>query len=74
MSDDAATVLDIILACRRLRRFTEGVNEQAFRTNEEKHWAAVSQLLIIGEAVNRLSDRFRAYHPHGPRSPPCEIA
>ena len=63
MTDDAATVLDIILACRRLRRFTEGVNEQLFRTDEEKHWAAVSQLLIIGEAANRLSDGFRADHP-----------
>ena len=62
MSDDAATILDIVLACRRIRRFAQGVDEQAFRRDEQKHWAAVSQLLIIGEAVKRLSAGFVAKH------------
>lgn len=62
MPDDAATVLDIVLACRRLRRFVEGVDEAAFQKNEEKRWAAFSQLLLIGEAATRLSAAFRAGH------------
>jgi uncharacterized protein with HEPN domain len=44
----------------------QGVDEVQFRSDEEKHWAAVSQLLLIGEAANRLSDAFRADHPRVP--------
>lgn len=62
MSDDAATVLDIVLACRRLRRFVESVDEGRFQADEEKRWATVSQLLLIGEAARRLSDAFQAAH------------
>ena len=51
MPNDAATVLDIILACRRVKRFTEGVDEPGFQSDEEKRWAVFSQLLIIGEAA-----------------------
>jgi len=34
MPDDAAIVLDIALACRRLRRFMQGVDEVQFRSDE----------------------------------------
>jgi len=66
MPDDATAALDIVLACRRVLRFTEGVEEPAFLADEEKHWAAASQLLLIGEAVKRLSDRFQEEHSHIP--------
>jgi uncharacterized protein with HEPN domain len=59
MADDAATVLDIVLACRRIAQFLSGIDEPHFLAAEEKHWAVVSQLSIIGEAVRRLSDEFR---------------
>lgn len=62
MRDDPSSVLDIVLACRRLGRFVEGVDEPTFQANEEKRWAAVSQLLLVGEAANRLSGDFRATH------------
>ncbi len=62
MQDDAASILDILLACRRVTRFTEGVDETAFQADEEKRWAVFSQLLIIGEAANRLSVEFQADH------------
>ncbi|MBM4036545.1 MAG: DUF86 domain-containing protein [Planctomycetes bacterium] len=62
MRDDPTAVLDIVLACRRLRRFIEGVDEPAFQADEEKRWAVFSQLLLVGEAANRLSGEFRAAH------------
>ena len=58
MPDDLATVLDIVLACRRVSRFLVGTSELEFLENEEKHWAVASQLLLVGEAVRRLSDSF----------------
>lgn len=62
MWDDSAAVLDIVLACRRLARFVEGADERHFQANEEKRWATVSQLLLIGEAAKRLSGAFQAAH------------
>lgn len=52
---DDATLLDIAQAARRVIAFVEGVDEASFIANAEKHWAVVAQLLVIGEAVRRLS-------------------
>ena len=68
MVDDAATVLDLVLACRRIGRFLAGIDEAAFLAGEEKRWAVVSQLAMIGEAVRRLSEDFRNARPHIPWS------
>jgi uncharacterized protein with HEPN domain len=60
---DEAVLVDIAQAAHRIEAFVKGVNEVAFTRNEEKHWAVVSQLLVIGEAVTRLSDEFTSSHP-----------
>ncbi len=59
MSADLATILDIVLACRRVDKFLSESNEASFLLDDEKQWAVVSQLILIGEAVRRLSDEFR---------------
>jgi len=63
MPDDAATIVDILASCRRIERFVSGVDRKLFHASEEKHWAVASQLLVIGEAVTRLSSGFRQSHP-----------
>jgi uncharacterized protein with HEPN domain len=63
MPDDAATVLDIVLACRRIVRFTRDTDQISFLADDEKHWAVVSQLMLIGEAVRRLPTDFLDQHP-----------
>lgn len=60
---DDATLLDIAQAARRIAAFVEGVDEASFAANSEKRWAVVAQLLIIGEAVTRLSKEFTSAHP-----------
>ena len=60
---DDATLVDIAGAARRIAAFVEGVDEAVFIANAEKHWAVVAQLLVIGEAVTRLSDEFTSSHP-----------
>ncbi len=60
---DEATLLDIAQAGGRIVTFVENVDEKSFKDNAEKHRAVVSQLLIIGEAVTRLSDEFTSSHP-----------
>jgi adenine-specific DNA-methyltransferase len=63
MWGDEAVLVDIAQAAHRIEAFVEGVDEIAFTSNEEKHWAVVSQLLVIGKAVTRLSDEFASLHP-----------
>jgi uncharacterized protein with HEPN domain len=60
---DEAVLVDIAQAAYRIKSFVKGVDEVAFTSNAEKHWAVVSQLLVIGEAVTRLSDEFASSHP-----------
>ena len=66
MPAEFATILDIVLACRRIGKFLLGVDEASFLLEEEKHWAVASQLILIGEAVGRLSDEFRQANPEVP--------
>ena len=66
MEGDLATVLDIVLAGRRIARFVAACDEAAFNAAEEKRWAVVSQLSIVGEAVRRLSAGFRDSRPQIP--------
>jgi len=58
MPNDLTTVLDIVIACRRIHRFLAGAEESTFLDDEEKQWAVVSQLMVVGEAVRRLTDQF----------------
>ena len=66
MSDDAVTVIDLVTACRRIARFVENLDDAQFLADEVRHWAVVSQLIIIGEAVGRLSQEFTAGRSHIP--------
>jgi uncharacterized protein with HEPN domain len=63
MDSDLATVLDIVLAGRRIARFIANSDETSFVADEEKRWAVVSQLTIVGEAVRRLTDEFLHSRP-----------
>ena len=62
MRDDVATVLDIVLACRRIARFIAGSDQALFLNDERAQWAVASQFTLIGEAAGRLSDEFRDQH------------
>lgn len=62
MPRDRATVLDIVLACRRIQRFTTGLSRDGFLSDEKTQSAVLHQLLLIGEAAKRVSDSFRAAH------------
>jgi uncharacterized protein with HEPN domain len=63
MPRDEATVLDIALACRRIVQFRGLLDRVGFLADEKSVSAVLHQILVIGEAVKRLSDRFRAAHP-----------
>ena len=58
----------MLKAARLIIQFQEGIDQQVFLTNPEKQSAIIYQVMIIGEAVKRLSAEFRAQYPEIPWS------
>jgi uncharacterized protein with HEPN domain len=66
MRVDEETLLDLAQACRRIAAFLGRVDEAAFLEDEKTQSAVTHQILVIGEAVKRLSPEFRQSHPEVP--------
>lgn len=66
MYHDKATLLDIARAARLVLEFKEGLDKAAFLEDIKTQSAILHQLMIMGEAVKRLSTDFRADHPQVP--------
>ena len=66
MDRDPASVLDIVLACRRLKGFVAGRSREDLDRDELLQYAALHATALIGEAANRLSAEFRQAHPEIP--------
>jgi uncharacterized protein with HEPN domain len=59
-SSDDVILLDVATAARRVVSFIEGMDESAFRADFKTQSAVQHQMLIMGEAVKRLSPEMRA--------------
>ena len=58
--DDAEFVRHIVEAINLIEQYVKGVDEEAFIKNNEKHDAAIRELIVIGEAAKGISDNFKA--------------
>lgn len=66
MPRDEAHLLDILKAARLALEFKGTADKDAFLADAKTQSAVLHQLLVIGEAVKRLSPEFRAAHPEVP--------
>jgi uncharacterized protein with HEPN domain len=66
MSRDDATLLDILRAARLAVEFKGAADKIAFTRDLKTQSAILHQLILLGEAVKRLSEEFRARHPEVP--------
>ncbi|HEY9660422.1 MAG TPA: DUF86 domain-containing protein [Allocoleopsis sp.] len=66
MSRDNASLLDIVRAARLILEFAQGLEKTELAANLEKQSAILYQIVILGEAVKRLSSEFRNQHPEIP--------
>ena len=66
MSRDDAALLDIARSLRLIIEFTREMDESYFLDDLKTQSAVLHQLLVLGEAVKRLSPEFRARHPEIP--------
>lgn len=62
MSRDDATLLDILKAARLIVEFKGKLTKKVFLHDIKTQSAILHQLLVIGEAVKRLSEDFRTQH------------
>jgi uncharacterized protein with HEPN domain len=60
---DDAVLLDIVKAARLAQAFTQGFDKPAFLGDLKTQSAVLHQLLVVGEAVKRLSQQFRDQYP-----------
>ena len=63
MPRDDATLLDILRAARLAVTFKGDLDTPAFLNGLKTQSAILYQLLVLGEAVKRLSEGFRTSHP-----------
>ncbi|MFZ1755620.1 MAG: DUF86 domain-containing protein [Caldilineaceae bacterium] len=66
MPRDDATLLDVMKAATQIDLFLGGMPKQAFLADAKTQSSVLYQLLVIGEAVKRLSSAFRSQHQHIP--------
>ena len=59
---DSSALVDIYRAASKVVEFSQGFDERAFLADERTQSAILHQLLVIGEAVKRLSTEFRRGH------------
>ena len=66
MHRDDATLLDIAKAARLVQVFAEGKSKEDFLDDAKTQSSILYQLVVIGEAVKRLSDEFRVQQSNIP--------
>jgi uncharacterized protein with HEPN domain len=60
------TVADIVFAARRVAQFVDGMTRTVLEEDLLVQSAVLHQVLVMGEAVKRLSPEFRAAHAELP--------
>ena len=66
MSRDDAAILDMLRAARLATEFVGDKDLVALEENLQLQSSVLFQLLVLGEAVKRLSEQFRDRHPEIP--------
>jgi uncharacterized protein with HEPN domain len=68
MPRDEAVLLDIDRAARLVLEFKQGIDKDSFLEDIKTQSAILHQLMVMGEAVKRLSLDLRTKHPEIPWS------
>jgi uncharacterized protein with HEPN domain len=63
---DDAYLLDMLLAARKVRDFTQGISWEQFQSDEIVQNAVMRQIQIIGEAARKISPEYQQAHPEIP--------
>ena len=59
---DDALLLDMLIAARKIQRFTADLSADDFLANDMVQSAVIREIQVIGEAARMISDEIRAMH------------
>lgn len=62
MSRDQQSIQDIWNAAQEILSFTAGMDQSSLAADRRTQAAVLYEIVVIGEAANRLSNDFRAMH------------
>jgi len=60
---DDAYLLDMLLAARKILKYTQGVDFARFEEDEIMQDAVMRRIQIVGEAARKISSEFKEAHP-----------
>mgnify|MGYP003604478713 CR=1 FL=1 len=63
MRSDDALLLDMLIAARKIVRFSAGMNLDAFEADEMAQSAIIRELQVIGEAARLVSEEAKTAYP-----------
>jgi uncharacterized protein with HEPN domain len=66
MRQDESSLVDIVQAMQRVLRFAQDLSRDRLNEDEMRQSAILYQIMIVGEAVKRLSPEFRVQHSQVP--------
>jgi uncharacterized protein with HEPN domain len=66
MRQDESSLVDIVQAIQRVLRFAQDLSRDRLNEDEMRQSAILYQIMIVGEAVKRLSPEFRVQHSQVP--------
>lgn len=62
-TDQSAFLNHILDAIKKIEKYLQGIDEEAFAKNDLVQDGVIRQIEIIGEAVKRLSDDIKSQAP-----------
>ena len=65
-TDQSAFLHHILDAIKKIEKYIQGIDEEAFKKNDLVQDGVIRQIEIIGEAVKRLSDDLTSQSAHVP--------
>jgi len=65
-TDQSAFLNHILDAIKKIEKYIQGIDEEAFKKNDLVQDGVIRQIEIIGEAVKRLSDDLTSQSPNVP--------
>lgn len=63
MRRDDALLLDMLLACQKLQRFTNGMTVETFLASELVQSAVIREFQVLGDAARLISEAAQNAHP-----------
>lgn len=64
--EDSALLLDMLLSCQKIQKFTQDISEEKFKENDLVQSATLREFQVLGEVARMISDDGKVKHENIP--------